>query len=293
MVTPILRCGRFQLDLASPRVMGILNVTPDSFSDGGRYLSPELALARAEELLAEGAAVLDIGAESSRPGARPLDALEEWGRLEPVLRALRDCGVPLSVDTYKPEVMRRALDAGASMINDIWGLRQPGAVAVVAGSDCAVCVMHMQGDPASMQTAPTYQDVVDEVAGFLAERVLILQRAGIERARIVVDPGFGFGKTTEQNYALLRGLDRFGEQGCAVLAGLSRKSMLGAVTGRPVNERVGASVAGALAAASRGARLLRVHDVALTVEALKVWEIVENRPSTLISAGLNPASLHA
>jgi dihydropteroate synthase len=273
--------------------MGILNVTPDSFSDGGRYLSPELALARAEELLAEGAAVLDIGAESSRPGARPLDALEEWGRLEPVLRALRDCGVPLSVDTYKPEVMRRALDAGASMINDIWGLRQPGAVAVVAGSDCAVCVMHMQGDPASMQTAPTYQDVVDEVAGFLAERVLILQRAGIERARIVVDPGFGFGKTTEQNYALLRGLDRFGEQGCAVLAGLSRKSMLGAVTGRPVNERVGASVAGALAAASRGARLLRVHDVALTVEALKVWEIVENRPSTLISAGLNPASLHA
>jgi dihydropteroate synthase len=278
----ILRCGRFAIDLSRTRVMGVVNVTPDSFSDGGRYLSHSAAIARAEELIEEGADILDVGAESSRPGALALSLDEELNRLLPVLEALRDCKIPVSVDTYKPDVMRRALDAGASMINDIWGLRQPGALDLLSGADCAVCVMHMQGDPQSMQRNPRYQDVLAEVCDFLGERIRSLEAAGLAGERIVVDPGFGFGKTLDQNYALLRGLDQIASLGKPVLAGMSRKSMLGAVTDKPVSQRAGASIAAALAAAQRGARLLRVHDVGLTVDALKVWEMVENQRSEAI-----------
>lgn len=271
-----LQCGRFgfQLQQQSQQalVMGILNATPDSFSDAGQYQGLEFAVSRAEQMIADGADLIDIGGESSRPGAPPLPLHDELARVMPVLYALRDCGKPLSVDTYKPEVMREALLAGADMINDINGFRAPGAIEAVRGSDCGLCIMHMQSVPQTMQDSPHYSDVVGEVIAFLQERVAALTGAGIERERLCIDPGFGFGKTVEQNYALLRATRQLRDTlGLPVLAGLSRKSMIGAVTGRPVEQRLAGSVAGALAAVAQGAQIVRVHDVAETADALKVW----------------------
>jgi dihydropteroate synthase len=274
MIRHFLQCGRFGFALEGmPLVMGILNVTPDSFSDGGRFQSLEFAISRAEEMAADGADLIDVGGESSRPGSPSLPLEEELRRVMPALYALRGLGKPLSVDTYKPEVMREALIAGADMINDINGFRAPGALEAVAGSDCGLCVMHMQSTPEKMQQQPAYGDVVAEVIGFLRERVDAMLAAGIARKRICVDPGFGFGKTVEHNYALLRAIGRIEQElGLPVLAGLSRKSMIGAVTGRPVEQRLAGSLAGALAAVAHGARIVRVHDVAETVDALKVWQ---------------------
>ena len=271
---PFLQCGRFGFALdATPLVMGILNVTPDSFSDGGHFQSLEFAISRAEQIAADGADLIDIGGETTRPGAPPLPLDEELRRVMPALYALRELGKPLSVDTYKAEVMRQALIAGADMINDVNGFRAPGAIEAVAGSNCALCVMHMQSTPMTMQHDPVYTDVVAEVIAFLRCRVNAMLAAGIARNRICVDPGFGFGKTLEHNYALLRATGRIErELGLPVLAGLSRKSMIGAVTGRPVEQRLAGSLAGALAAAAHGAKIVRVHDVAETVDALKVWQ---------------------
>lgn len=271
-----LQFGRFGFNLQGTQalVMGILNITPDSFSDAGQYQHLEFALSRAEQMIADGADIIDIGGESSRPGAPPLPLQDELQRVMPVLYALRDCGKPLSVDTYKPEVMREAILAGADMINDINGFRAPGAIEAVQGSDCALCIMHMQSVPETMQDRPQYEDVVGEVIAFLRERVDAMVAAGIERERLCVDPGFGFGKTVEQNYALLRATRQLrSELDLPVLAGLSRKSMIGAVTGRPVEQRLAGSVAGALAAVAQGAEIIRVHDVAETVDALKVWRM--------------------
>jgi dihydropteroate synthase len=268
------RCGKFLLTLERPLIMGIVNLTPDSFSGDGLGADPERAIERARRQIAEGADLLDLGAESSRPGAIPASLDQEMERLLPVLDALADCPAPISVDTCKPEVMRAALARGASMINDIFALRRPGALDAVVASDCAVCLMHMRGEPLTMQRQPDYGDVVQEVRGFLAERLAAATAAGIDRDRLVLDPGFGFGKTPEHNLALLARLDELAGDGLPILAGMSRKSMLGAVTGRPVNERLGASVAAALIAAGRGARILRVHDVAETRDALRVWQAV-------------------
>ena len=268
-----LQCGRFGFTLDKKAlVMGILNVTPDSFSDGGRYHALEFAMSRAEEMIADGVDMIDIGGESTRPGSPSVPEDEELRRVMPVLYALRDLGKPLSVDTCKPKVMREAIIAGADMINDINGFRAPGALEAVAGSDCGLCIMHMQSTPQTMQQQPVYADVVREVIDFLRERVGAMEAAGIARERICVDPGFGFGKTVEHNYALLRHIGQMqAELGLPVLAGLSRKSMIGAVTGRPVEQRMAGSLAGALAAVAHGARIVRVHDVAETVDALKVW----------------------
>jgi dihydropteroate synthase len=273
-----LQCGRFGLSLEkTPLVMGILNVTPDSFSDGGRFQSLEFAFSRAEEMITEGVDMIDVGGESSRPGAPALALDEELRRVMPVLYALRDLGKPLSLDTYKPEVMREAILAGVDMINDINGFRAPGALDAVLGSDCALCVMHMQGTPQDMQTQPTYTDVVAEVIGFLHQRVDEMVAAGIERERICIDPGFGFGKTVEHNYALLRNIGKIQrELGLPVLAGVSRKSMIGAITGKPVEQRLAGNLAGALAAIAHGARIVRVHDVVETVDAVKVWQAATN-----------------
>ncbi len=257
--------------------MGIVNVTPDSFSDGGRHFDAARAIAHGRQLVEEGADLLDIGGESSRPGAQSVSAEEELRRVLPVIEALAGVGVPLSVDTVKPEVMRRAAAAGASVINDIAALQAPGALEAAAASDAAVCLMHMQGEPRTMQADPSYGDVVAEVRDFLAARVAAAQAAGIAAERIVVDPGFGFGKRLVHNLALLRHLGQFADLGACVLAGLSRKSMLGEITGRKVSQRDTASVAAALLAARNGARILRVHDVAATKDALAVWAAVENR----------------
>jgi dihydropteroate synthase len=268
-----LQCGRFGFTLDKKAlVMGILNVTPDSFSDGGRYRALEFALSRAEEMIAAGVDMIDIGGESTRPGSPSVPLDEELRRVMPVLYGLRDLGKPLSVDTCKPEVMAEAIIAGADMINDINGFRAPGALEAVADSDCGLCVMHMQSTPQTMQQQPVYADVVREVTDFLRERVEAMEAAGIARERICIDPGFGFGKTVEHNYGLLRHIGQMqAELGLPVLAGLSRKSMIGAVTGRPVEQRLAGSLAGALAAVAHGARIVRVHDVAETVDALKVW----------------------
>ncbi|MDN2712129.1 dihydropteroate synthase [Janthinobacterium sp. SUN118] len=273
-----LQFGRFGFNLQGTQalVMGILNVTPDSFSDAGQYQHLEFALSRAEQMILDGADIIDIGGESSRPGAPPLPLQEELQRVMPVLYALRDCGKPLSVDTYKPEVMREAILAGADMINDINGFRAPGAIEAVKDSDCALCIMHMQSVPETMQIQPQYEDVVREVIAFLHERVETMTAAGIERERLCIDPGFGFGKTVEQNYALLRATRQLrSELGLPVLAGLSRKSMIGAVTGRAVEQRLAGSLAGALAAVAQGAEIIRVHDVAETTDALKVWHMAQ------------------
>ncbi|WP_144156747.1 dihydropteroate synthase [Paraburkholderia sp. BCC1885] len=274
-----LQCGRFTLSFERPLVMGILNVTPDSFSDGGKFAMRGDALRQAERMMLDGADLIDIGGESTRPGAPPVPLDEELERVIPLIEQLRGAQVPLSIDTYKPEVMRHAVAAGADLVNDIWGFRMPGAIDAVQDSQCGLCVMHMLGEPQTMQVGePAYQDVVREVREFLEERITALIEAGVAKNRISVDPGFGFGKAVvEHNYALLAHLPDTaprGEPAAApfpILAGMSRKSMLGAVTGRAAPERLAASVAAAVCAAERGAAILRVHDVAQTVDALKVW----------------------
>jgi len=271
---PRLVCGRFVLALDRPLLMGVVNATPDSFSDGGRYEAADAAIVHARRLIDEGADIVDIGGESTRPGARAVEAGEEARRVLPVLEALAGCGRPLSVDTRRAEVMRAALAAGADMINDVGGFRASGAVAAVAAGSAALCVMHMLGEPATMQTAPAYDDVVADVQQFLAQRLRVLQAAGVAHERLVVDPGIGFGKTQADNLRLLRSLDRLAALGVPVLVGVSRKSLIGQLTGRPVDQRLAGSIGGALAAAARGARILRVHDVAATRDALAVWQAV-------------------
>lgn len=264
-------CGKFQFDLSRPLVMGIVNVTPDSFSDGGSHASTAAAIAHARKLIEDGADILDIGGESTRPGAATVSAQEELDRVMPVIEGLRDISVPISIDTYKPEVMRAALASGASMVNDVNALQADGTLDAVAKSDAAVCLMHKQGVPQTMQQQPHYQDAVEEVAAFLRERIIAAETAGITRERIVIDPGFGFGKTLAHNLALLRNLETLCVLGVPVLAGVSRKSMLGAITGRDVGDRMAASVAAALLAVQRGASIVRVHDVREMADALKVW----------------------
>lgn len=272
-----LQFGRFNYpwrgDRVRARVMGILNVTPDSFSDGGQHQSLEFAISHAEQMILDGVDIIDVGGESSRPGAPPLPLEQELQRVMPVLYALRDIGPAISVDTYKPQVMREAIIAGVDMINDINGFRAPGAIDAVRDSDCGLCIMHMQSDPQHMQLAPSYTDVVAEVTAFLRERIETLTAAGIDPRRLCIDPGFGFGKTVEHNYALLQATAQLIAQlDVPLLAGLSRKSMVGAVTGKPVEQRMAGSVGGALAAVAQGALIVRVHDVAETVDALKVWQ---------------------
>lgn len=250
--------------------MGVVNVTPDSFSDGGRFLDPQAAIAHGRRLIDEGADILDIGGESSRPGAQAVAEQEELARVLPVLKALKD--VPVSIDTRRPSVMSAVLAEGASMINDIEALGAPGALDAVADTDCAVCLMHKKGDPATMQNAPSYGDVVREVRDFLSARISACQIAGIEKDRITIDPGFGFGKTPQHNFRLLRELAAFTGLGVPVLAGWSRKSTLGTVTGRAVGERLPASLAAALLALQAGATILRVHDVKETRDVVAVWE---------------------
>jgi len=260
-------------DLSRPRVMGILNVTPDSFSDGGRFADRDAALRQAERMLAEGADILDIGGESTRPGAAAVSVDEEMARVLPIVERLSaEFEVPLSVDTSKPELMRAAVAAGAAMVNDVTALGAPGAVAALAELDVPVCLMHMQGEPRTMQSAPQYEDVVADIIGYLQRRVTACEEGGIVRERLMIDPGFGFGKTPQHNLVLLRDLDRFRELGLPVLVGISRKSVLGTVTGRAVDERLAAGIASAVMAVERGARIVRVHDVAETVDALKVWQ---------------------
>jgi dihydropteroate synthase len=262
---------RSVLDLAQPKVMGVLNVTPDSFSDGGRYAGVDAALARAERMVEEGAAVVDVGGESTRPGASPVSVEEEIRRVVPVVeRLVSRLTVPVSVDTSKPEVMRAAVEAGAQMINDVRALRLPGALAAAATSGAAVCLMHMRGEPDTMQSGPAYTDVIAEVRGFLETRVAACLSAGIARQRLCIDPGIGFGKLPEHNLALLAGLAHIGEPSLPIVVGVSRKSLVGMITGRPPAERLAGSVAFAALAVARGARMVRAHDVAATVDAVKV-----------------------
>jgi len=272
-------CGRHRLSLDRPLVMGVLNVTPDSFADGGVFLDVRDAADRVRQMLGEGADIVDIGGESTRPGAAPTAETDELARVIPLLEKIRvSCdarGVPISVDTRKPAVMRAAIAAGASMINDINALRASGAVEAVSEGGAAVCLMHMRGEPATMQKSIAYDDVVADVAAFLAERAAACVAAGIGRDRIVLDPGFGFGKTVEHNLALLRRLAEIAALGYPLLAGLSRKSTIGILTGRDVDDRMAGSVAAALAAIARGASIVRVHDVRETVDALKVWRAVQ------------------
>ena len=256
--------------------MGVINITPDSFSDGGQYADPARAVAHARRLIGEGSDILDIGGESTRPGAAPVSLDEERRRVMPVLEALAGGGVPVSVDTRKPGLMCEAIAAGASMVNDVTALSAPGAIEAVAKAPVAVCLMHMQGDPGTMQVNPGYQDVVREVRDYLAGRVAAAEQAGITRDRIVVDPGFGFGKTVEHNLALLRAFAEFRKLGVTLLAGLSRKAMLGKLTGREPRDRVHASVAAALLAVQNGAHIVRVHDVAATRDALAVWQALRS-----------------
>jgi dihydropteroate synthase len=271
-----LNCGGVNLGLERPRVMGILNVTPDSFSDGGLFVDRDKALDHARRMIAAGADIVDIGGESTRPGALPVPEDEELERVIPLVEALAREGLRVCVDTVKPTVMRAALASGAAMINDVRALREPGAVDAVAASGAAVCLMHMQGEPRTMQADPHYADVVTEVRDFLLERAHACEAAGIARDRIVIDPGFGFGKTVAHNLALLRSLDVFTATGYPVLVGISRKSTLGSITGRAVDDRAAASVAAALAAVERGAAIVRVHDVRETVDALKVWQAIHS-----------------
>jgi dihydropteroate synthase len=268
-------CGRYEFDLERPLVMGIVNVTPDSFSDGGEHDNADAAIAHARRLVEEGAHILDIGGESTRPGAAPVSEEDELARVLPLVEALRGCGVPLSIDTFKPGVMRGVLDAGADMINDIYGFRQPGAIEAVAGSRCGLCVMHMKGDPRTMQEKPEYSDLLGEIGLFLGSRAQKLRAAWVDPRRIVLDPGFGFGKTPDQNYQLVRRLGSLRVSSYPLLVGVSRKSMIGHATGREVRSRLPGSIAAALACVARGAAIVRVHDVAATVDALKVWHAVE------------------
>ena len=276
----ILKCGSYRLSLARPILMGIVNLTPDSFSGDGLVGHVDKAIRHARQQLEAGSDILDIGAESSRPGAVPTPEDEELRRLIPVLREITAWGVPVSVDTYKPAVMRAALEAGASMINDITGMARQEARSAVAGSNCAVCVMHMQGQPGTMQQAPNYDDVVSEVRAFLNGCVERCCAAGIERDRLVIDPGFGFGKTLQHNLGLFRAISAGALGDLPLLVGVSRKSMLGAITGRPVEQRLASSVAAALLAAQKGAKILRVHDVGATRDALAVWSAIEQGESS-------------
>jgi dihydropteroate synthase len=285
--TPQLDCAGRRLKLDRPRVMGIVNVTPDSFSDGGEHATVDAAVAYGVRLAEEGADLLDIGGESTRPGASDVPLEEELRRVVPVVERLaRETLLPISIDTGKPKVMRAAVEAGAGMVNDVFALRREGALDAAAELGVPVVLMHMLGEPRTMQEAPLYDDVVAEVHRFLAERIFAAEMAGIPKARIVVDPGFGFGKTREHNLALLAGLQRFAELGVPVLAGLSRKKTIGELTGRDdPHDRVHGSVAAALIAAQRGATLLRVHDVAATVDALKVWHAVAAVPTPRAAKG--------
>jgi len=269
----IWQTARFTIDLTRPRVMGIVNATPDSFFDGGRHFTSDAARAHCARLIAEGVDILDIGGESTRPGSHPPSVQEELDRVMPVLEHACTLGVPVSVDTSRVEVMRAALNAGADIINDVRALRLPGALEVVAAhAGCGVCLMHMFGDdPAVMQQAPAYDDVVADVQSFLHERLLVIQHAGVAKKRVVLDPGIGFGKTPEHNWALMQGLDKLLTLGQPLLIGWSRKSMVGALTGRAKEDRLAGSLAAALASVQRGARIVRVHDVAATVDALAVW----------------------
>ena len=279
--SPQLDCAGRILRLDRPLVMGIVNVTPDSFSDGGAHDTTDAAVAHALRLVEEGADLLDIGGESTRPGAAEVETEEELRRVLPVIgRLAAQVAVPISIDTSKPEVMRAAVQAGAGMINDVYGLRREGALDAAAALGVPVVLMHMQGEPRSMQAAPQYDDVVGEVHRFLAERIFAAEMAGIPKQRIVVDPGFGFGKDTAHNLQLLAQFERFVELGVPVLAGLSRKRSIGELTGRDVPaDRVAGSVAAHLIAAQRGAAIVRVHDVAATVDALKVWNAVAAVPT--------------
>ncbi len=276
-----LQCGKFRLSLSRPLIMGVINVTPDSFSDGGRFFSAAAAVAHARQLIAEGADLLDVGGESTRPGAAPVSLDEERRRVLPVLEALAGFAVPLSVDTQKPGLMREAVAAGAAMVNDVNGFEASGALAAIAGSDCAICIMHKQGSPQSMQQSPQYADVVVEVRDYLQQRIAAAEQAGIARERIVIDPGFGFGKVLEHNLELLRRLDEIAALRVPVLAGLSRKSMIGKLTGRDTGDRLAGSVAAALFAVQRGAAIVRVHDVAATRDALMVWQAVRSGDSVI------------
>ena len=273
------RCGRFLFDFSKrkrPLVMGILNATPDSFSDGGKFRTATDAIAQAELMIKSGADIIDIGGESTRPGATPVALQEELDRVLPVIEALKHCGVALSIDTYKAETMRQALRAGVDCVNDIWALRQEGAInSVLESSDCGIVLMHMQRDPVTMQFNPEYKDVVTEVIAFLQERTDRLMDVGIDKDRIAIDPGFGFGKSLEHNLQMLAHFDLFLKLNYPVLAGVSRKSMLGKVTGKETNERVAASIAAAVMAADRGAKIVRAHDVSETVDALKLWEAIQ------------------
>ena len=266
-----LRLKTRSLDLSAPVVMAVLNVTPDSFSDGGRHFTLEAALARARRMVEEGAAIVDIGGESTRPGAQPVEEAQERDRVLPVIEAVgREIDCIVSVDTSKPGVMRAACAAGAELVNDVMALRAPGALEAVRDTGAAACLMHMQGEPRSMQLAPRYDDVVAEVRRFLRERLASCTAAGIAADRLLVDPGFGFGKTLEHNVALLGNLGRLADLGAPLLVGVSRKSMLGALTGRKVNERTDAGAAAAALAAWQGAKVIRTHDVRATIDALKV-----------------------
>ena len=257
--------------------MGVVNITPDSFSDGGLYASTDNAVLHAVRLIEEGADILDIGGESTRPGSAPVGVEEELRRVLPVVQALENKGIPISVDTSKPEVMRATIKAGVTMINDINALQSPGALEVVADGDVAVCLMHMQGKPKYMQSDPQYKDVITEIKDFLQQRIDAAKAAGIVRERIVIDPGFGFGKALKHNLKLLRYLDQFTDMGMPILAGLSRKSMLREITGNKKDDLVSPSVSAALLAAINGARILRVHDVKATKDALKVYSAVTSQ----------------
>lgn len=275
-----LNCGGKSLDLSSPRVMGVLNVTPDSFSDGGRYLLRDAAIERALAMEADGAAIIDVGGESTRPGAQPLSAQQENDRVLPVIEALAgELQVPMSIDTSKPKVMEAAARAGAGMINDVLSLSAPGSLQAAAASGLPVCLMHMQGEPRTMQSNPQYRAVVADIKDYFVGRLAVCQRAGIPPSRILIDPGFGFGKTLQHNLQLLAGLRHLVEIGPPVAVGISRKSMLGAITKRAVDERLAASLAAAVLAVERGVVLVRAHDVIQTVDALALVNAVRKAAS--------------
>lgn len=269
-----LQCAEYLLDLSTPKVMGILNVTPDSFSDGGQFTNIDAAIAHAQQLINDGADIIDIGGESTRPGATPVPLETELQRVIPVIQALAKCGVALSIDTYKPAVMQAAIKAGVHMVNDVFALQQPGAIEAVQDSAVGLCLMHMQGTPQTMQLQPQYQDVVQEVRQFLQQRVSQLSAAGIAKQRIAIDPGFGFGKKTQHNLTLLKQLAQIRFDNLPILAGLSRKSILGQLAGGDPSQRLYASLAASVLAVSHGANIVRVHDVKATVEALKVTAAV-------------------
>ena len=281
-----LQCGRYRLKISGPTfrplVMGVLNVTPDSFSDGGRFSSLDAAITQAELMIESGVDMIDIGGESTRPGSPPLSIDEELRRVMPVLYSLRDCGKPISVDTRRSEVMREAMIAGVDMINDITGFRDQDSLSLLRDSDCALCIMHMQGSPQTMQHDPSYDDVVREVSEFLLQRVAAAVSEGIDRRRLCVDPGFGFGKTLEHNLDLLANVERIQKDlSLPLLVGLSRKSMIGKLTDKPVEQRMAGSIAAALYAIGQGARIVRVHDVAETVDAINVWQSAKNADTKL------------